>query len=302
MSTANDLKNSLTKQPRAKGLIEMIDEWSADIGMALPEHMREKRLARIAKTLVRQNPELAKCTPLSFAGALFTAAQVGIEPIAGRAFLLPFNNRRKKEDGTWHTVKECQFVMGYKGVVDLFYRHEKTINLAWGIRHQNDEFYMVLGTEPKLVHILKDGERGPVIGYWAMANLVNGGRPFHYMTKAECIEHGQKHSKCWITKEWDKKLRKWVPCEPHFTGPWKDDENPMCLKTVLTQGAKIWPVSIELQRALDADESVRDFRKGIDNVLDLPNQANWDEVEKDVDKNTESELKKLENVDGEKNA
>lgn len=281
MSTPEEMKNALAEAARPESLKDLIEFNAKELARALPEHMRPERIVRIALTCVRLNPDLAKCTPTSFLGSLFTAAQIGIEPIAGRAWLLPFNNSRKKPDGSWHTVKECQFILGYKGVTELFYRHEKTISLAWGVRHDKDTFKMELGSHAQLIHIPADGERGPVVGYWAMAKLINGGTPFHYMTLAECLQHGMKHS-----KTWDKKNGKWFD-----NSPWVKDMEAMCLKTVLTQGAKLWPISVELQRALDQDETTRDFRPGTD-VLDIPSQVNWDDVEKDALDKTEAELKK----------
>lgn len=277
MSTPEQTQQALAAQEKPKTLQSMIEASAKELGRALPEHMKPERLVRIALTCIRQTPDLARCTPESFLGALFTAAQIGVEPIAGRAYLLPFNNSRKKPDGSWHTVKECQFVLGYKGVVDLFYRHEKAINLAWGVVHEKDYFEMRCGTSASLTHEVdyKLADRGPVLGFWAMANLVNGGKPFHYMTRGECWEHGKKHS-----KTYNKKTGEWFD-----SSPWLKDEEAMCLKTVLTQGAKIWPISVELQRALDQDESSREIvpELKVDNVLDIPSDTEWDKVEKDVE-------------------
>lgn len=291
MSTPEQTKNALATTDKPQSLQIMIEKSAKELGRALPEHMRPERLVRIALTCIRQTPDLAKCTPESFLGALFTSAQLGIEPIAGRAYLIPFNNSRKV-DNEWKTFKECQFVLGYKGVADLFYRHEKAINLAWGVRRRNDPFEIVQGTDPKLLHIPVDGDRGDVVGYWVLANLVNGGKPFHYMTKEECLEHGRKHSKSWVTKEYDPKQRRKVECTPHFTGPWADDQESMCLKTVLVQLMKILPLSVELQTAIAQDEAARELRpeSKVDNVLDIPSQVNWEDVEKQTNAELEKRL------------
>lgn len=291
MSTPEQTQQALQKQEKPQSLQAMIEKSARELGRALPEHMRPERLVRIALTCIRTNPDLAKCTPESFLGALFTSAQLGIEPIAGRAYLIPFNNSRKIGD-EWKTFKECQFVLGYKGVADLFYRHEKAIGLAWGIRRKNDVFEMENGTNPKLRHVPVDGDRGEIVGYWVVAHLANGGSAFAYMTREECLEHGKKHSKSWVTKEYDPKLRKKVPCEPHFTGPWADDQESMCLKTVLVQLMKILPLSVELQTAIAQDEAAREIRPEVkvDNVLDLPSQTNRDDVEKEANAKTDAQI------------
>lgn len=273
MSTPEQTQQALQTQEKPRTFQSMIESSAKELGRALPEHMRPERLVRIALTCIRTMPELARCTPESFLGALFTAAQIGIEPIAGRAYLLPFNNSRKKPDGSWHTVKECQFILGYKGVVELFYRHEKAISLAWGVRRKRDFFNMQLGTNPILEHAYPlEGERGEVVGFWVMANLVNGGKPFHYMTLEECLTHGQQHSKTFDKKRGDF----------YESSPWVKDREAMCLKTVLVQLCKILPLSVELQTAVAQDETMRDLRPGVDNVLDIPSETNWDKVAEEV--------------------
>src|SRR6266550_1040351 len=119
MANVETTKQALTKQEPTKDLRSMIKQAAAELALALPEHMRAERLVRIALTNIRQVAELANCTPESFLGALFTTAQLGIEPIAGRAYILPFYNSKKKSDGTWHKVLEAQFVMGYRGLAEL---------------------------------------------------------------------------------------------------------------------------------------------------------------------------------------
>lgn len=279
MSTSDQVSTALTKTAETKSLKDLIESSAKELSRALPEHMKPERLVRIALTCIRTTPDLAKCTPESFLGALFTAAQIGIEPVAGRAYLLPFNNSRKKTDGTWHTVKEAQFILGYRGVSELFYRHEKAINLEWGVVCEGDAFDYEKGTNSFLRH--KEAiKRGPHIGYWVMANLHNGGKPFHFMSLEDCLEHAMRHS-----KTWDKKAGKF-----YDNSPWAKDFDSMCLKTVLIQLAKILPLSIELQRSIQSDETSRDYKKGIDDVLDLPDQVNWNEVEKEVEAKTSKEL------------
>lgn len=277
----NALSAGFEDDPKPKSMKELIGSYSKELGQSLPEHLRADRLVRIALTCIRQTPDLAKCTPESFLGALFTAAQIGVEPIAGRAYLLPFNNTKKKPDGTWHTVKEAQFVLGYKGIVDLFYRHEKAVSLDWGIVHEGDVFEYGKGTDAYLRHIEHKAPDAQILGYWVMANLLNGGKPFHYMTLGECLEHGKRHS-----KTYSKKKEEWFE-----NSPWIKDQDAMCLKTVLVQLAKILPISIELQRAIDSDESSRNVVKGlkVENVLDIPSETNWDEIEKTTEEKIKEE-------------
>jgi recombination protein RecT len=241
------------------------------LAKALPKHMSAERISRIALTCIRINPDLLNCTPESFLGALFTSAQIGIEPIAGRGYLLPFYNKRKTSDG-WKTVREVQFILGYKGVIELFYRHSKAIKIDWGIVKEKDEFDYELGTNAYLRHKPAKLDRGNVVGYWSMAELKGGGKPFMYISKDDAIDHGLRHSKT-VNKDG----------EFISTSPWVTDTDSMCLKTVLVQLAKLLPLSVELQRAIDTDETSRDFREQLsasaENVLDIPDTTQWVESE-----------------------
>ena len=263
MNQLANVKSELAKTETVS-LQSLIQKSAKELGKALPEHMRPERLVRIALTCVRLNPELGKCTPESFLGALFVSAQIGLEPVAGRAYILPFNNS-KKEGNVWNTVKEAQFVMGFKGLVDLFYRHDKSVCLNWAVVRKADEFDYELGTNAFLRHKPAKEARGPAVGYWVMAEIQGGGKPFLYMSVEDCMEHGRKHS-----KTYDKKAG-----EFYAKSPWRTDPESMSLKTVLIQLGKILPLSLELQRALTADETSREFRSGIEDVFDLPTTA-WD--------------------------
>lgn len=266
MSTVNQTKTALEKQGEPTDLIALIKKAAAELSLALPEHMRAERLVRIATTNIRQTPQLASCTPESFLGALFTAAQLGIEPIAGRAYLLPFYNSKKKSDGTWHKVLEAQFVMGYRGLAELFYRHEKAVMLNWGVVKAADEFRYELGTESYLKHIPARENRGDTLGFYVVADLGKA-KPFHYMSLDECLQHGMKHS-----KTYDKKTNQF-----YDNSPWVSNRDAMCLKTVLIQLCKVLPLSFEIQRAIEQDEASREYRKGVKDILDVPSTTSWQE-------------------------
>lgn len=281
MASVEQTKAALATVQEPQSLQELVTKSAKELGKALPEHMRPERLVRIALTNVRMNPELGKCTPASFLGALFTAAQIGIEPVAGRAYILPFNNNRKV-GGEWKQVKEAQFILGYKGVAELFYRHEKAVELSWSEVCEHDEFEYEYGTDAFLKHKPAIKMRGPVIAYYVVAKLQNGGKPFMVMSKDDCMDHGRKHS-----KTYDKKTG-----EFYGASPWATNPDAMCLKTVLIQLAKLLPLSVEVQRAIEADESSRDYRDGIGEALELPSTTNWkeDAIESPVESNGHGDI------------
>ncbi len=248
---------AISSTPEQRTMTDLINSSTRELAKALPKHLSPERLTRIATTCIRQNPSLAQCTPASFMGSLFVCAQMGLEPVAGLAHLVPFSNS-KKVNGQWIKVLECQLIIGYKGIAELFYRHEKSGMIDWGVVHEKDEFSYELGTTAFLKHKPAAGERGKVIGYYCIYTLLNGLKKFNYMTHTECMEHGMKHSKTFDGKDFNSK------------SPWATNEDSMCLKTVMLQGSKTVPMSTELRRALEADETSREFKDGVTDALDLP--------------------------------
>jgi recombination protein RecT len=261
-----EVGKAIGNSPEQKSLEVMIRGASKDFAQTLPSFMSPERLVGIALTSIRLNPELLKCTPQSFMGSLFVLAQLGLEPIAGRAYLLPFKNKRK-QGNDWVIVPEVQALIGYKGLAELFYRHASTLSIEMQTVHEKDQFDYNYGTDSFIKHKPVLGERGPAVGYYAIAKMKSGGCVFRFMSRDECLEHGKKHSK---TYDKDKK-------EFYLSSPWAKDPDAMCMKTVLIQLAKLLPLSVEIQHAISIDETSREYRKGIDNALDLPVTTNWEE-------------------------
>lgn len=266
MANVADVGKAITTSNPVHPLKDLIEKSAKELGRALPEHMRPERVVRIALTCVTQNPALAECTPQSFMGSLFVLSQLGLEPINGRAYLLPFNNSRKVGN-EWRTVKEVQALIGYKGYVELFYRHDAALAIDMKTVHANDEFSYEYGTNSFLRHRPAMKERGEQIGYYAVAKLRGGASVFHYMSKEDCLDHGRKHS-----KTYDKKENKF-----HASSPWAKEPDAMCMKTVLLQLSKMLPLSVELQKAISIDETSRDFRDGVSDAIDLPDTTTWNE-------------------------
>ena len=263
MAKPSDMKNAVAKTA-STDIRVLIQKSVTELGKALPSHMNPERLVRIALTTLRLNPDLYKCTPESFLGALFQSAQLGLEPnIEGQAYILPFNNKRKV-NGEWRTQKEAQFMIGYKGYAELFYRHEKAMALDMQIVKANDDFEYALGTDAFIKHKPAAKDRGDSIGFYAIAVLKNGAKLFKYISKDEGMDHGKRFSKCY-----DHKAGKFYP----YT-PWNTNPDAMCMKTVLIQLMKLLPKSIEVQRALAMDETIKP--KVEKDMFAVPDATNWD--------------------------
>lgn len=265
--TNDTLRQAVQSAPQVQPIQALIEKSVREIGRALPAGMNPERVVRIALTCISQNPELAKCTPESFIGSLLVLSQLGLEPIAGRAYLLPFNNKRKEiinDKEEWKTKKECQAIIGYKGIAELFYRHDSSLSIDFQRVCKNDTFEIQYGTYPFLNHTPRYPKED-TIGYYAVARLKGNASLFRYMTKEECIQHGKDHSKTFDKASGDF----------YINSPWKTESDAMCLKTVLIQLSKLLPLSVEMQRAISVDETSRDYREGVQDCMTLPVNA-WE--------------------------
>jgi len=127
------------QQQQQAGFPMMLQKYGTEIQRALPKHMSGDRLARIALTEFRKAPKLANCDPRSVFAAVIMASQLGLEPgINGQSYLIPYGS-------------ECQFVPGWKGLVELVNRTGRAT--AWtGAVFDGDEFEWELGDRPFVRH------------------------------------------------------------------------------------------------------------------------------------------------------
>jgi recombination protein RecT len=132
------------KEP--KSFPAMIEQFKAQISLALPKHLNADRMTRVALTEFRKNPKLAECTPVSVFASVIMASQLGLEPgLNGQGYLVPYFDHKKQ-------VSICQFIPGWRGMVDLAQRSGRAT--AWtGAVFDGDEFEFEFGTNPFIRHI-----------------------------------------------------------------------------------------------------------------------------------------------------
>ena len=147
-------KNSLTTnkgttavaEKKNKTIFDVIQSGAKQFATALPKHINSERFVRIAITTIRQNPKLAKCSQESLLGALMVSAQLGLEPgTLGQCYLIPFEN---KKAGT----VECQFQIGYKGLIELLRRSGQLSDIYSYTVYENDDFNIEYGLSRTLTH------------------------------------------------------------------------------------------------------------------------------------------------------
>ena len=229
-------KEARTARPAdpASTMKAYITRMKGEIAKALPSVMTPERFTRIVTSAISTTPQLAQTTPQSFLGAMMTAAQLGLEPNTplGQAYLLPYKN---------HGRLECQFQLGYKGLIDLAYRSgQVTIIQAHEVR-ENDEFSYSFGLEPTLHHVPARGDRGNVICYYAMFRTKDGGFGFEVMSREDVEAHARQYSKSY----------------GNGYSPWSTNFDEMAKKTVLKKCLKYAPLKSDFIRAVASDETIK---------------------------------------------
>lgn len=193
----------------------------------LPKHMDAERMQRIALNVIRTNPLLLQCNMPSLMGAVLESAKLGLEPgLLGQAYILPFKNYKASKE-TGQDVYEAQFIIGYRGMIDLVRRSGQVSTISAQAVHQNDHFEFEYGLDDKLEHKPALTNKGAVIAYYAIAKMKDGGYSYLVMSKEDIEKHRDKYAK-------SKKF-----------GPWVDEFDAMAKKTVLRQLIKYLPISVE---------------------------------------------------------
>ena len=233
-------KNSLTgangtavakKEEKPKTIFDLIQLSKKQFNNALPQHINTDRFVRIAITTIRLNPKLAKCNPESLIGALMVSAQLGLEPgTLGQCYLIPFEN---KKAGT----VECQFQIGYKGLIELLRRSGQLSDIYSYTVYENDDFNIEYGLSRTLTHKPNFDERGEIKGFYAVAILKDGAKAFEYMTKDEITKHEEKYRK-----------------GSYKNDVWNKNFEEMAQKTVVKKLLKWLPVSVEFLEMANKDE------------------------------------------------
>ena len=176
--------------------------------------------------MIRQSPKLQRCRPESLLGALMTSAQLGLEPgPLGEAYLVPFGD-------------QVTFIPGYRGLIKLAWNSGQLKNIAARVVHEADEFDYAYGLHPDLTHKPARGDRGGVTDVYACAVLLDGGAEFEVMSVAD-VEAIRNRSRA------------------KSDGPWATDWEAMARKSAVRQLAKWLPMATVLNRAVNADGTVR---------------------------------------------
>lgn len=203
-------------------------------------------------TLVGGDNYLSQAEPMTIIASALKAATMDlpIDKNLGYAYVVPFN-RSEKVGNKWVKHNEAQFILGYKGYIQLAQRsgQYKALN-ALAIYDGQLIDWNPLTEEFTFDYKAKVSDE--VIGYVGFFELLNGFKKTVYWTKQEIESHRIKNA-----KGYDKEK---------LSGAWVDNYDSMAIKTVLRNMLSKWGLlSVEMQSAITSDEKV--FRVDINNDL-----------------------------------
>jgi recombination protein RecT len=213
-------------------------------------------------TLVGGDNYLSQAEPMTIIASALKAATMDlpIDKNLGYAYVVPFN-RYEKKGKNWITHNEAQFILGYKGYIQLAQRsgQYKALNALAIYEGQLIDWNPL--TE-EFTFDYKGKVSDEVIGYVGFFELLNGFKKTVYWTKQEIESHRIKNSK---NKDKEK-----------LSGAWVDNYDSMAIKTVLRNLLSKWGLlSVEMQTAITSDEKV--FR--VDEDSDLIEETDLSDME-----------------------
>ena len=198
-------------------------QFAMALGGATPQQRMQnaERFARLCLTAFRQTPKLMQCDPYSVLGAMMTCAQLNLEPNTpqGLAYLIPYN-------------RECQFQVGYKGLMQLMYRSGAIASFNADVVYRQEVeqglFEYESGISPRISHKIdllnpeaRTGKPEDVIAAYAAVVLKTGEPIVRLVTKMEidqarALNRGNSpawrdHYAAMAIKTAIKRLSAWLP-------------------------------------------------------------------------------------------
>ena len=229
------------------------------IANALHDPARCARFTASIVSAVSVNQELQNCyrnTVIS--GALLgESLNLSPSPQLGQYYLVPFNNKKKG-------IQDAQFVLGYKGYVQLALRsgQYKSINVEI-VKQGEYKGRDPMTGDPRFQFLEDDDEweRLPVIGYMASFEYLNGFRKVLYWSKEKMMNHADRYSAAFSRKAYENLIAGNIPQGEmwKYSSFWYKDFDSMAKKTMLRQLISKWGImSVDMQVAYESDSRVID--------------------------------------------
>lgn len=229
------------------------------IANALHDPARCARFTASIVSAVSVNQALQNCDRNTvISGALLgESLNLSPSPQLGQYYLVPFNNKKKG-------IQDAQFVLGYKGYVQLALRsgQYKSINVEI-VKQGEYKGRDPMTGDPRFQFLEDDDEweRLPVIGYMASFEYLNGFCKVLYWSKEKMMNHADRYSAAFSRKAYENLIAGNIPQGEmwKYSSFWYKDFDSMAKKTMLRQLISKWGImSVDMQVAYESDSRVID--------------------------------------------
>jgi len=221
-------------QAKIKTLAEALQRASASMSAVAAKMVTPDKLIKIAVAAAQRTPLLLECTPQSVVRAVIQGAELGLTPgsALNQAYLVPFKNKKTQQ-------YEAQLIVSAQGLSELAYRSGLISTIQSEVVYEGDVFEFELGLAPKLKHIPSGltEDSAHITHAYMVVTLKDGGQVFRVFTRSQ-IDRIRGRS------------------QARDYGPWVTDYAEMARKTVVKNGMKYVPKSIEVARAVQQDNAI----------------------------------------------
>lgn len=282
--------NAVVAQKQKFSVAITTDAYKRLISNTLQDPARAQRFVASITSAVAVNPALQECTPPTIiAGALLgESLNLSPSPQLGQYYLVPFECRLKDREGKvlWQknpdgsiakdkngkqiavTEKRAQFVLGYKGYIQLAIRSGQYSDIdVMDIREGE-----YLGKDPQTgkprFHFIEDDEEREklaVIGYMAYFEYLNGFRKVLYWSKEKMLAHADKYSPAFSAEAYRRIQAGQIADQDmwKYSSFWYKNFDDMAKKTLLRQLISRWGImSIEMQKGYVGDSNFIQVENG----------------------------------------
>ena len=200
---------------------------------------RSSQFASSLITLASNDPQLNDAEPMSIISGAMQAAQLSLplEKQFGFVYLIPFNTKNQQTN-QWE--KKAQFVLGYKGYIQLAQRSGQYSRINVGNVYEGQlKSWNPFREELEFDPLGKESDE--VVGYFGYFQLLNGFEKTVFWTKEQIEDHRIQNNK--------------GKNKQQLSGVWVSNYDAMAQKTVLRSMLSRWGIlSTEMQQAILADE------------------------------------------------
>lgn len=203
------------------------------ISSLLPPRLGDpKRFARMVVMACIRNEELLDCDRTSLYAAVMNCAELGLSCSGGpggRAHLVPFEDKKQNK-------RIVTLIPDYKGLIDIALESGFYSGIEAHCVYTNDDFQVRLGTDSSIRHVPAFGDRGEIMGAYAVAYPKEGRPVFRYLTVDEIHHKRPAHT-----------------FNDSPKNPWNNSSAEMCCKTAVRALYKWLKTTPAMERVIDVE-------------------------------------------------